>query len=120
MKAFLRKFSFLCFTVMVLVALSFVPDMAEKEMLTASGYVKAIYPSGKQDIVVRLCGDKKQYLIEDGLQKGLDPEELRCEMLGKRVRLKYPRSWGPLDPYGESRSVSVMESCGGVLYQKKA
>ncbi|MEO1216115.1 MAG: hypothetical protein AAFY45_21430 [Bacteroidota bacterium] len=45
-------------------------------------------------------------------------KELKKELLGKEISLKYPEHWTPLDPFKQRIHVSILEFEGNKLYDE--
>ena len=115
------KFSLLTIgsvALLILMSLVFtpVPIPDEGECLVDSGVVTNIYESGSKDITLILSGHRKRYYINRGLERGLQLNEVGTALLGRKVVIKYPDYWTPLDPKNSIRHVSKSELDGQTIF----
>ena len=95
-----------------------IPD-DEKDLIAITGTVAHIYEGGEQDAAFRLEEYKgKMYYINRGLENGLDLGELKTNLLGKKITLKYSDHWTPLDPTNSINHICILEHEGQVLYSE--
>jgi len=91
----------------------------EKDLNSISGTVKHIFEGGVKDANFFLAEHKgKNFYINRGLENGLNLEDLKTNLIGKKVVLKYPSHWTPLDPKTLNIHVSILEHEGKVLYSE--
>ena len=89
----------------------------EKDLNIVSGTVEHIYEGGIKDANFRLAEHEgKTFYFNRGLENGLNLEDLKSNLIGKKVTLKYPTYWTPLDPFNSIRSTLILEHEGSVLY----
>ncbi len=89
-----------------------------KECLVAEGKVIKIFEGGVKDVAFRLEGDKTLYYINRGLEQGLNLEELRQELIGNNVTIKYPKHWTLLDPNNTIKHLSILEYNGREIFNE--
>lgn len=106
------------FFVFILFALKPVPITSEDKCQEVSGSIKKIYERGEQDVFLILNGNKRQFYINRGLEKGLDLQEMKQKLQDEQVTLKLPRYWTPLDPFNQTRHVAKLEWGSEVLYDE--
>ena len=70
-----------------------VPIKPEEELLIKEGKVTSIFEGGVKDVCFRLEGDNNVYYINRGLENGLELNELRDQLMGNDVIIKYPDHW---------------------------
>lgn len=91
----------------------------EKELIPISGTVAHVFEGGENDANFLLEEHSgKMFYINRGLENGLDLENLKTNLLGKKVTLKYPDYWTPLDPRNANKHVCILEHKGQVLYSE--
>lgn len=95
-----------------------IPALSEAEALVEEGIVIGIYESGDQDITLQLADNDRLFYINRGLEKGLDLNTLKHQLIGQTATLKYPSYWTPLDWNSRYRHLSKLESEGVVLYNE--
>ena len=95
-----------------------VPIVAEEDALIDSGIVSSIYGGGVKDVVFILENGKHRYYINRGLENGLDLKELREKLIGKKVTIKYPYYWTPLDWDDETKHLSKLETETEVIFNE--
>src|SRR6478736_3742763 len=100
---------FLVFTILVIRP---VPIPVPKDCLSLTGTVSEIYEAGTKDAVFKLQGLEEKYYINRALERGLDLENLRADLVGKEIVILYPKYWTPLDPFNSVRHVSKVEYDG--------
>ncbi|MCB0667208.1 MAG: hypothetical protein KDC80_15375 [Saprospiraceae bacterium] len=98
-------------------SLSPVPILPEKRCLIAEGVVSDINADG-HDIFITLNDNSKRFYINRGLDKDLDVENLIEKLKGKKINLKYPSYWTPLDPLSHTRHLSKVEYRDSVWYSE--
>ena len=95
-----------------------VPIVNEEKALVVEGTVTSIREGGEKDIVFYLKDHPTRFYINRGLENGLDLETLRNELLGKRVTIKYPKYWTPLDWNNEVKHLSKLETKDTVWFNE--
>ena len=115
-----RLFLFVGLPFFVFCALVFrpVPIVTEGECDQVTGVVAHVFEGSSYDVCFRLQDSDKLYYINRGLEQGLVLEELRRDLLGQEITLKYPRYWTPLDPANATRHVSKLEFGERVLFDE--
>lgn len=95
-----------------------VPIVAEAECEVAQGKVVHVFEGGAGDIVLVLESQAERFYINRGLEKGLDLELLRSQLIDSQVKLWYPSYWTPLDPTSSTRHISKMTLGESVLFDE--
>jgi len=91
----------------------------EKDLNFISGTVEHIFEGGEKDANFRLVEHKgKTFYFNRGLENGLNLEDLKTSLIGKKITLKYPSHWTPLDPKSLNTHASILEHEGKVLYSE--
>jgi hypothetical protein len=91
-----------------------VPIPNEKDCLIVQGSVIEINEAGVKDIVFTITGQDKTFYINRGLERGLELQKLRAELIDKEVTIKYPKYWTPLG--NSSKHISKVESAGRTIF----
>lgn len=106
------------FFVFVILALRPIYDLQESDCKTVSGTVDELWGhKSSADINIRI-GDGRHYYINRGMEAGLDPLQLRDQLLHREVSISYADHWTPLDPRGIVRHVARVTLDGEVLYNE--
>ena len=95
-----------------------VPIVKENKALSVRGTVAKIYEGGEHDIVFLLENNPVRYYINRGMEQFLLIDDLQVKMLGKKVLLKYPEYWTPLDWNNRIRHISKVEFEGLVIFNE--
>ncbi|WP_296310986.1 hypothetical protein [Winogradskyella sp. UBA3174] len=95
-----------------------VPIVTESKALVVNGIVSDIYEGGAKDIAFKLKYDNRIYYINRGLERGLEIGDLKQNLVGKEVILKYPKHWTPLDWNDKIKHISKVESSGQVFFNE--
>ena len=106
----------LSFFILLIFAFKPVPIPAEANCKVMEGTVSKVFEGGEKDVVFLLHENDVAYYINRGLELGLTLESLRYQLKGKKVTIKYPKYWTPLDPYNKTRHISKLESDGEVIF----
>lgn len=106
--------------VIITIALLFrpVPIVSENDALVHKGIVKDIFGSSTKDIVFILENNKTRFYINRGTEIGLDAEQLKQELVGKEIVLKYPDYWTPLDWNNKIKHISKVEYENKILFNE--
>ena len=99
-------------------ALTPVLIISEDDALSQKGIVSNIVESGEKDLKIELAGLERSFYINRGLEKGLNIDELRRQILGQEILIKYPKYWTPLDWNNRVRHVAKMEFNGELIYSE--
>ena len=99
-------------------ALRPVPIVSADRCEVAAGTVVEIREGTSGDVFFRLREDERRFYINRGLERGLELEGLRRDLLGEQVSLLYPPYWTPLDATGSTRPVSRLECGESVLFDE--
>jgi len=95
-----------------------VPIVTENKALVVSGIVSDIYEGSVKDIVFQLEDDNHIYYINRGLERGLEMGDLKQNLIGNKVILKYPKHWTPLNWNDKIKHISKVESSGQVFFNE--
>lgn len=95
-----------------------VPIPEEKDCLIVKGTVIDLYEAGTKDVVFKLHGEDRIFYVNRGLERGLDLEVLKSELINKEITIKYPKYWTPLDPGNSIRHTSKIESAGQTIFSE--
>jgi len=98
-------------------ALRPVPTPNEKDCLVFTGVVEEINEGGYKDVLFKLKGVKREYYINRGLDYGLTLDDLRKNLIGKEVTIKYP-DYTPLLASESIRHLSKLEYNGITIYSE--
>ena len=91
-----------------------VPIPDEKDCLVVRGTVIEINEDGVKDVVFRLAGQDRTFYVNRGLERGLELEKLRSELMDQEITIKYPKYWTPLG--NSSKHISKIEYSGRTLF----
>jgi hypothetical protein len=91
-----------------------VPIPNEKDCLIVEGTVIEITEDGVKDVVFRLAGQNRTFYVNRGLERGLELEKLRAELMDKEITIKYHKYWTPLG--NSSKHISKIESSGRTIF----
>ena len=108
----------LCFFALVAMSLRPVPIIEESEAESISGVVEHIYEAGIKDAVFVIRDAESRFYINRGFERGLNLNDLKTNLIGKEVTLKYPKYWTPLDWGRTSIHASKLEHEGVVLFNE--
>ncbi|HTF29052.1 MAG TPA: hypothetical protein VK625_09420 [Flavitalea sp.] len=95
-----------------------VPIPVERDCLTTRGIVSEVYEGGTNDVVFKLQGQHKTFYVNRGLERGLELDKLRTELISKEITIKYPKYWTPLDPVNTIRHISKVEHKGRIVFSE--
>lgn len=93
-----------------------VPIPDEKDCLVVTGTVIGITEGGVNDVIFTLAGQDKTFYINRGLERGLDLDKLRTELMRKEITIKYPEYWTPLG--NSSKHISKLETLGLTIFSE--
>lgn len=115
-----RVFSVLGLILFLLVVYSLrpVPITSEEKCIVSEGKLDSVEEGTSYDIYLSLEGDEKRYYINRGIEQGLSVEDLKKQLLGKTVRLRYPIYWTLLDPFGKTKHIAKLEYQDQVLFSE--
>jgi len=118
-----KKYIFIALVVLffAFAALTFRPVIVPEnvnECLVAEGKIINIFEGGVKDIVFKLEGDKTTYYINRGLEHGLNLADLRRQLIGNNVIIRYPKPWTSIGFNNSSMHLSVLEYNGNELYNE--
>ncbi|HMF73060.1 MAG TPA: hypothetical protein VK616_16390 [Flavitalea sp.] len=103
---------------LLLLVLRPVPIPLEKDCLTTRGIVSEVYEAGTNDVVFKLHDLNQTFYVNRGLERGLELEKLRAELVSKEITIKYPKYWTPLDPVNSSRHISKVEHEERIIFSE--
>lgn len=93
-----------------------VPIPDERDCLIVKGRVIEIKEGGVNDIVLRLADQDQTFYVNRGLERGLELEKLKTELMDKEITIKYPKYWTPLG--NSSKHISKIESAGRTIFSE--
>jgi len=104
----------------VIIMLSFrpVPILDEEDCVVLEGTVTEIYEGGVKDVVLKLRGHSQVFYINRGLERGLDLEHLKADLVGREIVVKYPDHWTPMDITKSSIHISKIEHEGHTIFSE--
>lgn len=91
--------------------------LPENELTVTNGTVAQILEGGENDIIFRLRETDERFYINRGLEQGLTIKELRQELLGSKITLKYPEYWSLLGG-GSTHHISKVEFQGRTIFSE--
>jgi hypothetical protein len=95
-----------------------VPIVTEDRAVAETGTVTEIYEGGENDVVFRFAETTRRFYINRGLENGLELNQLREELIGKEITVKYPHYWTPLDWNNTVRHISKVEFGENVIFNE--
>ncbi len=95
-----------------------VPIVQEENALVVYGMVEKIKLTEGNDFVFKLKDNPTKYYINRGIEAGLDYNEFKQSVINKKVVVKYPKYWTPLDWNNTVRHISKVETDGEVLFNE--
>lgn len=115
-KPILLGISALAGVVVTILAFSTVPTPDDvSECLAVKGIVSNIHEGGVKDAVFSIKGEKRRFYINRGLENGLSLSDLKNDLEGKEVTIRYPY-WALLDADGSIKHISQLEHDGKIIY----
>ena len=108
----------IAFIGLLLLVLRPVPIPLEKDCLIKKGVVSEVYEGGTNDVVFKLQDQHQQFYVNRGLERGLELNKLRTELISKEITIKYPKYWTPLNPFNSSRHISKVEHDGRIVFSE--
>lgn len=111
---FLLLFSGFLLTTVILTVVPNTNHSAET-LATTTGTVEMIYETDHFDIIVKLKENDSRYLIKRGIEQGLSTAELTNKLLFRRVVIKYPQYWLPLQK-NKPKELSTLIYQNEVIY----
>ncbi len=108
----------IAFIGLLLLVLRPVPIPLEKDCLIKKGVVLEVYEAGTNDVVFKLQDQQQQFYVNRGLERGLELNKLRTELISKEITIKYPKYWTPLNPFNSSRHISKVEHEGRTVFSE--
>ena len=91
-----------------------VPIPKESDCEVVKGNVIQIDEQGVKDIVFTIAGQKRTFYVNRGLERGLELNKLRSELINKEVTIKYPRYWTLLG--NSSKHIAKIEVSGRTIF----
>lgn len=86
--------------------------------MSENGIVKEIYSNKGNDIIFIMKNTNRKFYINRGLKNGLELNNLKQKLIGKRIVVKYPKHWTPLDWNNSLRHISKVEFNGEILFNE--
>ena len=115
-------YSLLAFGVLILATFILifrpVPIVTEDKAITETGIVSDIYSNKGNDVVFVMANKQRRFYINRGLENGLDLNNLKQQLIGQPVVVKYPNYWTPLDWHNSVRHISKLEFNGEILFNE--
>ena len=91
-----------------------VPIPKESDCEVVTGNVIRIDEQGDKDIVFTIAGQKRTFYVNRGLERGLELNKLRSDLINKEVTIKYPRYWTLLG--NSSKHIAKIEFSGRTIF----
>ena len=88
------------------------------DLLVVESKVAKIFEGSAMDIVFKLENNPTRYYINRGLEQDLTISELRRQLIGNKVIIRYPKHWSFMDPGNLAHHLSVLEYNGEDLYNE--
>ena len=95
-----------------------VPIVQEENALVVTGVVEKIKLTEGNDFVFKLKNNPVKYYINRGIEAGLDYDDFEQKVKNKKIVVKYPSYWTPLDWNNSIRHISKVEIDGEVLFNE--
>lgn len=95
-----------------------VPIIYEEDAIEKIGIVEKIKHTEGDDYVFKLKNNPTKYYINRGTEQGLDYKTFESQVLNKKIVIKYPKYWTPLDWNNSIRHISKVELQGETLFNE--
>lgn len=95
-----------------------VPIIYEEDAIEKTGIVEKIKHTEGDDYVFKLKNNPTKYYINRGTEQGLDYQTFESQVLNKKIVIKYPKYWTPLDWNNSIRHISKVELQGETLFNE--
>lgn len=95
-----------------------VPIIYEEDAVEKTGIVEKIKHTEGDDYVFKLKNNPTKYYINRGTEQGLDYKTFESQVLNKKIVIKYPKYWTPLDWNNSIRHISKVELQGETLFNE--
>ena len=95
-----------------------VPIVEEDKCKIFEGTVVEIFEGAEYDIVFTFKEETTHFYINRGLERGLNLNTLRNDLVNNKITVKYPRYWTPLDPSNSTRHLSKLEFDGITIFSE--
>lgn len=95
-----------------------VPIIYEEDAMEKTGIVEKIKHTEGDDYVFKLKNNPTKYYINRGTEQGLDYKTFESQVLNKKIVIKYPKYWTPLDWNNSIRHISKVELQGETLFNE--
>ena len=95
-----------------------VPIIYEEDAIEKTGIVEKIKHTEGDDYVFKLKNNPTKYYIYRGTEQGLDYKTFESQVLNKKIVIKYPKYWTPLDWNNSIRHISKVELQGETLFNE--
>ena len=106
------------FVILALLILRPVPIVPEHRCLEQEGTISYLFEGGINDVNFRIKENDVTYYINRGLENGLNMNDLKSQLMDKKVLIKYPKYWTLLDPRNKFRHVSKLYHDGNVVFSE--
>ena len=100
-------------------ALRPVPRPTPSNTYVVRGEVASVSSPRGEDVVITLVGDTGgEYVIDHGVEQGIDVNEWHKRLVGKRVGITVIRHWTPLDLKGRGRPLAELRLDDTVVFTR--
>ncbi|SKB31404.1 hypothetical protein [Daejeonella lutea] len=93
-----------------------VPILPENALVVFKGKVVEIYEGGVNDVNFKIEGRDELFYINRGLEKGLNLQELKAQLINQKITVKYPDHWTLLNFNKRNIHISKIEYLGETLF----
>ena len=103
----------------VVFALRPAPRPIDDNTYVVRGEVASVSSPRGDDVVITLVGDTEgEYVIDRGVEQGIDVNEWHKRLVGKRVGITVIRHWTPLDLKGRGRVLAELRLDDTVVFTR--
>ncbi len=93
-----------------------VPMLPEKDLVVITGKVVEIYEGGVKDVNLRLEGRSELFYVNRGLERGLNLQELKAQLIKEYITIKYPDHWSLVNFNESNLHISKIEHRGKTVF----
>ncbi len=93
-----------------------VPILPERDLVVLNEKVIEIYEGGVKDVNLKLEGRNELFYVNRGLERGLNLQELRSQLINQRITVKYPDHWSLLNSNKATIHISKIEHQGKTVF----
>jgi len=93
-----------------------VPILPEKDLVVLKGRVTGVYEGGVKDVNLKLEGRSETFYVNRGLERGLNLQELKDQLINQDIIIKYPDQWSLLNSNKTSVHISKIEHLGMTIF----